>query len=414
MNRLEARTAIEALRAGVPNRAAIRLMGTGETGIENAFDALLQSVWSPDAAPRPGLGLAGGFGAGKSHLLGYLAEVARTHNFVVSRVVVSKETPLADPARVFEAAVGSAVVPDRNDDAIGAALARLRAEPERLEALERDIVAPGSGLAGVFGAILLLMRRPGVSPEALRRCERFLSGGRMTSASFKQALAAVGAARMFDLRMPAAADLTPQRIDFASRMFRAAGYAGWCLLLDEVELIGRYTPLQRSMAYAWLATWLGLDGASGFRGIAAAYAITDDFVAAVIEARQDEVKLAERLRLKGRRQEAELAVAAMRHIQDTVRRHRLPPPGLEELARDCLRLREIYECAYDWRTPEPPPPERTATRTMRQYIKAWITQWDMQRLIGASVGIVERAVDSNYDEDAGLGEAEAEGSEGQG
>ena len=80
----------------------------------------------------------------------------------------------------------------------------------------------------------------------------------------------------------------------------------------------------------------------------------------------------------------------MRHITDTVRRHRLPPPGLEELARDCLRLREIYEQAYDWSPPEPPPPERTATRTMRQYIKAWITQWDLQRLIGANVGIVEQ------------------------
>ena len=33
---LEHRTAVEALRAGVPNRAAVRLMGTAESGIENA------------------------------------------------------------------------------------------------------------------------------------------------------------------------------------------------------------------------------------------------------------------------------------------------------------------------------------------------------------------------------------------
>ena len=54
--------------------------------------------------------------------------------------------------------------------------------------------------------------------------------------------------------------------------------------------------------------------------------------------------------------------------------------------------------------PEPPPPERTATRTMRQYIKAWITQWDLQRLIGANVGIVEQSLGSNYQEDALFGE----------
>jgi hypothetical protein len=42
---------------------------------------------------------------------------------------------------------------------------------------------------------------------------------------------------------------------------------------------------------------------------------------------------------------------------------------------------------------------------MRQYIKAWITQRDLQRLIGASVRTVERPVESNYEEAEGLGES---------
>ena len=88
MNR-EARTAIEALRAGVPNRAAVRLMGTDEPTLEHAFDEQLQLVWADHSRARPGLGIAGGFGSGKSHFLGYLAEVARAQNFVVSRVVVT-------------------------------------------------------------------------------------------------------------------------------------------------------------------------------------------------------------------------------------------------------------------------------------------------------------------------------------
>ena len=70
---LEARTAIEALRAGVPNRAAVRLMGTEESALEHAFDEQLHHVWRRSSSP--GLGVAGGFGAGKSHFLGYLAEV---------------------------------------------------------------------------------------------------------------------------------------------------------------------------------------------------------------------------------------------------------------------------------------------------------------------------------------------------
>jgi DNA replication protein DnaC len=41
----------------------------------------------------------GGFGAGKSHLLGFMRELALERNFVVSLVPVSKETPMFDPAR---------------------------------------------------------------------------------------------------------------------------------------------------------------------------------------------------------------------------------------------------------------------------------------------------------------------------
>jgi hypothetical protein len=199
---LDARTAIEALRAGVPNRAAVRQMSICECDIEQAFDTLLQRAMDDVAAAQSGLGVAGGFGTGKSHLLTYLAEVARTHNFVVSRVVISKETPLADPARVFEAAMRGAALPDRNDDAIGDALAVLRATPDRLEALEHAVSQPDAGLAPIFAAIVFLLRKPSLPPELARRCERFFAGGRMATTSFRQALAAVGAERMFNLRLP--------------------------------------------------------------------------------------------------------------------------------------------------------------------------------------------------------------------
>jgi hypothetical protein len=396
---LEARTAIEALRAGVPNRAAIRLMGTEESTIEQQFDELLQSVWTET---RPGLGIAGGFGAGKSHFLMYLAEVALTQGFAVSHVVVSKETPLADPARLFEVAIRNTVLPNRTDDAVGAAFAALREAPDRLDALEEAVREAGEELAPIFSAVLYLLRRPSTAAELLRRLERFIAGGRIGTTPIRQALAAVGAGRLFDLKLPTAAVLTEQRIRFAALLLQAAGFAGWCLLLDEVELIGRYTPLQRAMAYAWLAAWLGLPENQRFPGIVAVYAITDDFVTAVIEPREDDPKLVERLRLKGRDREARAAVAAMRHIEATVQQGRLRPPGSEELVRASERLREIYRAAYDWTPPPLPPIERTATRTMRQYIKSWITQWDLHRLTGAGVAIVEEVVQANYDEDAGL------------
>ena len=90
---VEPRTAIEALRAGVPNRAALRQMGTEQTAIEHAFEVVLAAAGADGGETgawrgATGIGLAGGFGTGKSHMLGYLAEVARQQCFVVSRVVV--------------------------------------------------------------------------------------------------------------------------------------------------------------------------------------------------------------------------------------------------------------------------------------------------------------------------------------
>jgi hypothetical protein len=397
---LEARIAIEALRAGVPNRAAVRLMGTDEPNLEHAFDEQLLNAWADRRLP--GLGIAGGFGTGKSHFLGYLDEVARAHNFVVSRVVVSKETPLSDPARVFEAAVRSATLPDRYDDAITGALTILRQSRDKMAALEAAVEQAGDSLAPMFSALLFLLQRDTLPAGFARQLERFLAGGKIRGPDVRQALAVVGGARKYDLRLPAASLLMEQRVQFLTALLHAAGYAGWCMLFDEVELIGRYTPLRRGLAYAWLATWLGLEGARSWPGIVAAYAITDDFVTAVIEERQDEVRLGERLRLKERHQEARLAATAMRHIAQTVRVHRLRAPGIDELARANLRLSELYRDAYEWEPPATDTMERTATRTMRQYIKGWITEWDMRRMTGDVTRTVVDEITADYSEDDNL------------
>ena len=399
---LEARTAIEALRAGVPNRAAILQMGTEQTAVEHAFEAVLGSAWAEGGLG--GMGIAGGFGTGKSHLLGYLAEVARQQGFVVSRVVVSKETPLSHPGHVLAAALRDAALPDRPDDPVAACVGVLRERPEALDALEHAVSAPEAGFAPIFATCVFLLRRASTTPEMLRRIARLWSGAKVSVPAIRQALGAAGASRVFSLKAVPAAEMIGQLTRFMPLLFRAAGYAGWCILLDEVELIGRYTPLQRALAYVWLATWLGLEKASRVPGLVSAYAITDDFATAVINARLDSEKLPERLVLKGRHAEVELVLAGIGHVEDTVGRHRLLPPTADELVACHERVRHLYAAAYQWPAPPLPPPERTSSRTMRQYIKGWITQWDLRRLEGSEVRLVSEGLASNYSEDATLAE----------
>ena len=95
------RRALEALRAGVPSRDAVALLRSGQAEIEDRFLALVDRARSGDAG---GMLVGGGFGSGKSHLLQHLGQLALNAGFAVSRVVISKETPLHDPVKVFRSA----------------------------------------------------------------------------------------------------------------------------------------------------------------------------------------------------------------------------------------------------------------------------------------------------------------------
>src|SRR5665213_4013947 len=103
-----ARSAIEALRAGVPNPYSVRALGCEQPRVELEF---IQQLETPAHAGR-GLVIRGDFGTGKSHTLEYLREIALERKFVCSQLYISKETPLHDPVKLFQAAAESAVAPN--------------------------------------------------------------------------------------------------------------------------------------------------------------------------------------------------------------------------------------------------------------------------------------------------------------
>ena len=82
-------------------------------------------------------------------------------------------------------------------------------------------------------------------------------------------------------------------------------------------------------------------------------------------------------------------------------------PTLSDLASCHDKVQRLYSAAYNWGAPPLPPAERTSSRTMRQYIKGWITQWDLLRLDGGDVVLISDSIASNYTEDATLAEPRA-------
>lgn len=391
--RLSNRRAVEALRSGVPNADAVSALGSGQSDIEDRFTGLLEAV----AAPRTGrrgrasLLLGAGFGGGKSHLLTHLGHLARAAGFVVSTVVISKETPLYDPAKVLRAAVEAAVDPAGARDVVAEAAAALDPDSPGYAELVRWLRGPGRDLNERFEATLLLHQRLSGATAAdgdedfLDTITKFWSGDALAMPDLLRQLKAVGEAKTFTFAPVTMRDLARQRLRFLPRLLRAAGHVGWVVFFDEAELIGRYSLLQRGRSYAELARWLDGPGDSSDQDarepLVVAVAMTDDFESAVLIGKNDREAVPARLRARETSEYAEIAALAedaMSHIErDLVS---LVPPDEAELDRAYRILRQLHGAAFDWDPPDVPGLERLGATRMRQYVRAWINEWDLVRL----------------------------------
>lgn len=110
-----ARSAIEALRNGVPNGDAVRALGSNQPNTWRRFSDLLDAVGNTDVPPATSQGMlfSGDFGTGKSHLLSHFEHLALERGFVCSRVPISKETPLFDLGKVYASAMENGRMPGR-------------------------------------------------------------------------------------------------------------------------------------------------------------------------------------------------------------------------------------------------------------------------------------------------------------
>jgi RimJ/RimL family protein N-acetyltransferase len=405
------RRAVEALRSGVPCWDAVAMLGSGQPDAEDRFLSLLDRVaarpaggvvaeWGSPAGGHRGPGadggghggesrgllLGGGFGGGKSHLLTHFGHLASSAGFVVSTVVISKETPLHDPAKTFRAAIDAAVDPSRAHGALASAAGLLDQDTPRYAELNRWVNSSASGLDERFAATLLCHERlrggdvPG-SDETGDALVRFWSGEPLRISDLRRTLRSVGAAGVFTFSPVNARDLARQRFQFAAALLRAAGHEGWVILFDEVELIGRYSLLQRGRSYAELGRWLGNHDVDRGLPLAAVFAMTDDFEAAVLAGKKDRDEIAGKLRAKQTHEwdeTATLAEAGMRRIESDMML--LEPPDDVELDRTYAALKKLHGDAFGWSPPEVPGLERLGATRMRQYVRAWINEWDLVRL----------------------------------
>ncbi|HVA89790.1 MAG TPA: BREX system ATP-binding domain-containing protein [Chloroflexota bacterium] len=384
LDQQQARRAIEALRAGVPNRDAVSALGSAAPEIEERFQNLLSAgqEQTPEIPGPAGFLLAGNFGSGKSHLLESLQHRALAQGYITSKIVISKETPLYDPIKLFRTAIGAAVVPRRR----GSALALLA---EELNPRDRPFLDFYTWVQQTRPEVLNQRFAAGLNlfedarhhdPELFERILSFWAGDPMQIGDLKRALKARGerATYLFDKIDPRG--LALQRFRFAARLMLAAGYKGWVLLVDEVELIGRYGLAQRGRSYAELARWTGGIKGEAYSGLLTIFAITSDFETALLEMRHDRENVPNKLRASIREAEQALAPHAERGMRLIGRPLRVPAPNRNTVRRAFEQVRRLHGLAYGWEPPVVGSAPFATSTSMREYIRWWITEWDLKRL----------------------------------
>lgn len=398
------RRAIEALRAGVPNRDAVSALGCSAQEVLGVFDDRLQELRESLASGRQprGMLVAAEFGGGKSHVLEYLSHKARRENFAVSKVVISKETQLFDPLKVFRAAVESLVCENVVGDALrDIAVSRLSTKSPQFADL--NLWLRGSGLNSRFAATTWLFEQAGADSEMQDELVGFWEGSAIQVGHLRQGLRQTGAAKLFALEKIGVKELAHQRFKFMARLLRAARYDGWVILLDELELMGRYTVLQRGRAYAELARLLALSDDLCIPGLLVVGTVTPDYPSAVIydPKKDDRNEIGNRFRSR-EDLESDLTAALAESAMDAIEREllRLREPSQDDLAEVLERLSEIYATAYDC-TPASLDATSKTGQQMREYIRSWITTWDLNRVAPTYEPEIElQPITDDYSEDA--------------
>lgn len=383
---LSCRRALEALRNGVPNGAAVEILGCNQPRAVGRFTDLLAKVTDADQPPDSDLGMlvSGDFGSGKSHLLTHLERQALSQGFVCSKVAISKETPLYDLGKVFRSAVENGRAPGHAGRLMEELGQALKPDSPAYAAFFQwaNKSADNGLLSPIFPASLMVYERSG-DLELNSQIEAFWAGDRIKVSTVKDGLRKIGQLQNYPFRAPKAADLPPQRLRFVSELIRGAGFKGWVVLLDEIELIGCYTLLQRGRSYAELARWQGRTHNEPCPGLVAVGTVTDDFALAVISpdgTKRDRDYIGAKLQNSRYKDIAARAETGMRLLE----RQCLPldsPPTETDVQETLEKLRNIYSAAYRW--PAPALSGDTGGsmfhKRMRYKVRAAINEWDLLR-----------------------------------
>ena len=188
-------------------------------------------------------------------------------------------------------------------------------------------------------------------------------------------------------------------------LIKAAGYRGWVVMMDEIELVANYGIVQRARSYAQLTRWMGHATDEKCPGLVVVGTVTADFASVVLDQKEDRDKAAARLRASGRPGDilaADQAETGMMLLERGPRQ--LAEPDDTMLTNLHRQLKDIHSQAYNWEAPDIDPGIGLGgRRRIRTFVRRWINEWDLRRLYPDSEPDMEETpLQFRYEEDRAL------------
>lgn len=330
---MEARHIIEALRSGVPSKIVGKCFSEARPKIMRELTSRLNSV--SEAQKSSGMVICGKYGEGKTHLLNTVFNMASENNMVVSYISLSKETPMDKLHMLYPKIMANTYLPGRQQPGFFQIFDSMTAGSKAAS----EMISYAAGQLQT-DKLYYLLRACLNTEDAEEKFQLLadLEGDFIANATLRQIYR-----RIFNQTVKYNVNFSKTKhcmdyFAFMSHFFTQLGYHGWVILVDEGELMGRFSRKARLNAYRNMAQFLfpGRELESVFT----LFAFSASYVEDVIISKHDFENLEE---LYPEDQEP------MRSVLNLLMKTPQLVPLTENEIREILeRIREIHGRAYQW------------------------------------------------------------------
>ena len=325
---------VEGLRSGVPYRDLAKTVAFGREKYIDIVKRMMEGVEQGRAPKLPSLVLRANYGEGKTHLLHSLWGAGEDRNWVVSFVSLSKETPLDRLDYLYPKLMENTYIPGSAQPGIAYIVAK---------ALENQLL-PEARTMGMSARIMAVLDGLVVHDEGYDELLADVAGNFLGVADLKR-IYRQNLGRAPQLTKSSMKDEAFEYMRLIDWLIQKAGFAGWLILIDEVELIGKFGKGARSQAYANMGRMIE----GKLPHALSVWALAANFFSDVLIRRNDREECPRWL--SARQKEEERAPWSEAALDALLEAKLLDPLTSAQIKALVQQIHELHQEAYAWSAP---------------------------------------------------------------